>query len=126
MTKQKHLVLILDNYFKHLLLILVVLINFTAHSDEINKEANKNIKNFPAVVIDMKKVLSKSTAFITLQKQIQKLEENFKKDIKAEEDMLKKEQDNLLSQKSVLSVEQFKEKENTFKQKVNKVQSKVE
>ena len=126
MTKQKHLVLILDNYFKHLLLILVVLINFTAHSDEINKEANKNIKNFPAVVIDMKKVLSKSTAFITLQKQIQKLEENFKKDIKAEEDMLKKEQDNLLSQKSVLSDEQFKEKENTFKQKVNKVQSKVE
>ena len=63
---------------------------------------------------------------ITLQKQIQKLEENFKKDIKAEEDMLKKEQDNLLSQKSVLSDEQFKEKENTFKQKVNKVQSKVE
>ena len=126
MIKQKHLVLILDNYFKHLLLILVVLINFTAHSDEVNKEAKKNIKNFPAVVIDMKKVLSKSTAFMTLQKQIQKLEENFKKDIKAEEDMLKKEQDNLLSQKSVLSDEQFKEKENTFKQKVNKVQSKVE
>ena len=126
MTKQKHLVLILDNYFKHLLLILVVFINFTAHSDEVNKEVEKNIKSFPAVVIDMKKVLSKSTAFITLQKQIQKLEENFKKDIKAEEDMLKKEQDNLLSQKSVLSDEQFKEKENTFKQKVNKVQSKVE
>ena len=126
MTKQKHLVLILDNYFKHLLFILVVLINFTAHSDEVNKEAKNNIKSFPAVVIDMKKVLSKSTAFVTLQKQIQKLEENFKKDIKAEEDMLKKEQDNLLSQKSVLSDEQFKEKENTFKQKVNKVQSKVE
>ena len=126
MTKQKHLVLILDNYFKHLLLILVVLINFTAQADEGKKEAIKNVKNFPAVVIDMKKVLSKSTAFITLQKQIQKLEETFKKDIKAEEDMLKKEQDNLLSQKSVLSDEQFKEKENTFKQKVNKVQSKVE
>ena len=126
MTKQKHLVLILDNYFKYLLLILLVLINFTAHSDDEKKEVNKNIKDFPAVVIDMKKVLSKSTAFITLQKQIQKLEENFKKDIKAEEDMLKKEQDNLLSQKSVLSDEQFKEKENIFKQKVNKVQSKVE
>ena len=126
MTKQKHLVLILDNYFKYLLLILVVLINFTAQADEGKKEAIKNVKNFPAVVIDMKKVLSKSTAFITLQKQIQKLEEAFKKDIKAEEEVLKKEQENLLSQKSVLSAEQFKEKENTFKQKVNKVQSKVE
>ena len=126
MTKQKHLVLILDNYFKYLLLILVLLINFTVYSEEGNKEAKKNVKNFPAVVIDMKKVLSKSTAFITLQKQIQKLEETFKKDIKAEEEVLKKEQENLLSQKSVLSDEQFKEKENIFKQKVNKVQSKVE
>jgi len=126
MTKQKHLVLILDNYFKYLLLILVVLINFTAYSEEGKKEAKKNVKNFPAVVIDMKKVLSKSSAFITLQKQIQKLEETFKKDIKAEEEVLKKEQENLLSQKSVLSDEQFKEKENTFKQKVNKIQSKVE
>ena len=126
MTKQKHLVLILDNYFKNLLLIIIVLINFTAYAEEGKKEAKKNVKNFPAVVIDMKKVLSKSSAFITLQKQIQKLEESFKKDIKAEEEVLKKEQENLLSQKSVLSDEQFKEKENIFKQKVNKVQSKVE
>ena len=102
MTKQKHLVLTLDNYFKHLLLVLVLLINFTAHSDEEKKEAKKNVQNFPAVVIDMKKVLSKSTAFITLQKQIQKLEESFKKDIKAEEEALKKEQENLLSQKKLL------------------------
>ncbi|MAZ79449.1 MAG: hypothetical protein CMD72_01720 [Gammaproteobacteria bacterium] len=126
MTKQKHLVLTLDNYFKYILLILVVLINFTVQSDEGKNDVKKNIKNFPAVVIDMKKVLSKSTAFVTLQKQIQKLEETFKNDIKAEEKTLKEEQENLLSQKSVLSNEQFKEKENTFKQKVNKVQSKVE
>ena len=126
MTKQKHLVLTLDNYFKYLLLILVVLINYTAYSNEEKIEVKKNIASFPAVVIDMKKVLSKSTAFTTLQKQIQKLEENFKKDIKAEEDVLKKEQENLLSQKSILSDEQFKEKENAFKQKVNKIQSKVE
>ena len=126
MTKQKHLVLTLDNYFKYLLLILVVLINYTAYSNEEKIEVKKNIASFPAVVIDMKKVLSKSTAFTTLQKQIQKLEENFKKDIKAEEDVLKKEQENLLSQKSILSDEEFKEKENAFKQKVNKVQSKVE
>ena len=126
MIKQKHLVLILDNYFKYLLLILVVLINFTAHSNEEKNEAIKNINSFPAVVIDMKKVLSKSTAFTTLQKQIQKLEESYKKDIKAEEDVLKKEQENLLSQKSILSDDQFKEKENAFKQKVNKIQSKVE
>lgn len=126
MTKQNHLALILDNYFKYLLLILVVLINFNAHSNEEINEGRKNLNSFPAVVIDMKKVLSQSTAFIGLQKQIQKIEEKFKENIKIEEEALKKEQENLLSQKSILSDEQFKEKENTFKQKVNKVQSKVE
>ena len=122
MTKQKHLVLISDNYFKYILLILFISINFSAYSNEENKRKT----DFPAVVIDMKKVLSKSSAFTALQKQIQSLEDSFKKDIKAEEDALKKEQENLVAQKAVLSDEQFKEKENAFKQKVNKIQSKVE
>ena len=126
MIKQKHLVLISGNYFKYLLITLVILISLTAYSNEESNNASKSSTVFPAVVIDMKKVLSKSTAFSTLQKQIQKLEVSFKKDIQAEEQILKKEQESLLSQKSVLSDEQFKERENTFKQKVNKVQSKVE
>ena len=43
---------------------------------------------------------------------MQEIENNFKKDIKKEEEELKKEQNNLVAQKSVLSEEQFKEKEN--------------
>ena len=82
--------------------------------------------NFPAAVIDMKLVLSNSSAFTTLQKEIQKLEKSYKEEIKDEEDILKKEQENLLAQKSVLSREEFKEKEDDFKQKVNKIQAKVE
>ena len=126
MIKQKQLVLILDNYFKFLLIFLLVLINFATYSNEDDKNPNKNITTFPAAVIDMKKVLSKSTAFASLQKQIKKLEDSFKVDIKAEEDKLKKDQESLLAQKSVISEEQFKERENAFKQKVNKIQSKVE
>ena len=40
--------------------------------------------------------------------------------------ILKKEQEKLVAQKSVLSADEFKEKENVFKQKVNKIQGKVE
>ena len=130
MIKQNHLVLMLVHYF-NIMKILIILflstfyVNITFAENEV-KNNNLNADNFPAAVIDMKKVLSKSSAFSTLQKEMQEIENNFKKDIKKEEEELKKEKNNLVAQKSVLSEEQFKEKENQFKQKVNKVQSKVE
>ena len=74
----------------------------------------------------MQKVLSKSTAWTSLQKQVKEIEDSFKEKIKGEEESLKKEQENLRAQKSVLAKEQFKEKEEEFKAKVNKVQSKVQ
>ena len=58
--------------------------------------------------------------------EVKKIEDNFKEQIKGEEESLKKEQENLRAQKSVLAEEQFKEKEDEFKAKVNKVQSKVQ
>ncbi len=129
MTKQNLLVLMLETYFnfyKKLILglFLFFIIFLTANAQESNN-SNTTV-NFPAAVIDMKKVLSKSTAFSSLQKEIQEVERNFKGEIEKEELALKKEQDNLIAQKSVLSEEEFIQKENLFKQKVNNIQSKVE
>ncbi|MAI02331.1 MAG: hypothetical protein CMP40_00690 [Rickettsiales bacterium] len=131
MIKQIHLVLTLARYFSNYSLIIFVTFIFMLNINNLysqnvkNSEIIKNV-NFPAAVIDMKKVLSKSTAFSALQKEIQNLEKNFKEELSKEEKGLKSEQEKLVAQKSVLSAEEFKEKENTFKQKVNKVQSKVE
>ena len=62
------------------------------------------VKNdFGAAVIDMQKVLSKSTAWISLQKQVKEIEEKFKEQIKEEELELKKEQENLKSSKVSIS-----------------------
>ena len=129
MIKQKHLATTSARYFRQLTLLLVLTyINF--FQSTIAQEEAKSIKteniNFPAAVIDMKVVLSKSSAFTTLQKEIQKLEKNYKEEIQNEESLLKKDQEKLVAQKSVLSAEEFKEKEDTFKQKVNKIQGKVE
>ena len=91
------------------------------------KQKSIELKNdFGAAVIDMQKVLSKSTAWISLQKQVKKIEEKFKEQIKEEEKSLKKSKKTLRAQKSVLAEDQFKEKENEFKAKVNKTQSKVQ
>ena len=127
MIKQKHLALMSERYFNKLFLIFFFIIFLVINKSLAeNNNAKLNDINFPAAVIDMKAVLSKSTAFATLQKEIQSLEQTYKKEIKNEEEKLKKEQENLIAQKAVLSEEEFKGKENLFKQKVNKIQSKVE
>ena len=129
MIKQKHLALTLVRYFRQFTLVLFLsYINIyqSALAQEETKSGKTEKINFPAAVIDMKVVLSKSSAFATLQKEIQKLERNYKEEIQNEENLLKKEQEKLIAQKSVLSAEEFKEKEDKFKQKVNKIQGKVE
>lgn len=129
MIKQTHLASTLVRYFRQFALVLFLsYINIFQSSiaQEQTKPINTEQINFPAAVIDMKVVLSKSTAFTTLQKEIQNLEKNYKEEIQNEENLLKKEQEKLVAQKSVLSAEEFKEKEDTFKQKVNKIQGKVE
>ena len=131
MIKQKHLDSTLVHYFRQFfLLLLLFLSNVIIYQSAFAQEETKSSKiekiNFPAAVIDMKVVLSKSLAFTTLQKEIQKLEKNYKEEIQNEENLLRKEQEKLVAQKSVLSAEEFKEKEDTFKQKVNKIQGKVE
>jgi len=129
MIKQTHLASTLVRYFRQFTLVLFLsYINIFQSSiaQEQTKPTNTEQINFPAAVIDMKVVLSKSSAFTTLQKEIQNLEKNYKEEIQIEENLLKKEQEKLVAQKSVLSAEEYKEKEDTFKQKVNKIQGKVE
>ncbi len=129
MIKQKHLASTLVRYFRKCIIVLFLsyinIFQSTLAQEETKADKTEKI-NFPAAVIDMKVVLSKSSAFSTLQKEIQKLEKNYKEEIESEENLLKKEQESLIAQKSVLSAEEFKEKEDTFKQKVNKIQGKVE
>ena len=129
MIKQTHLALTWVRYFRQFTLVLFLSycnIFQSSIAQEETKSINTEQLNFPAAVIDMKVVLSKSSAFTTLQKEIQNLEKNYKEEIQDEESLLKKEQEKLVAQKSVLSVEEFKEKEDIFKQKVNKIQGKVE
>ena len=134
MIKLKPLALTWGRFFKpekRIFLTFAVIISLTSSllaQEKKNKVINGNElkNNFPAAVIDMQKVLSKSLAMISLQQELKKIEDNFKEQIKSEEEELKKEQDNLRAQKSVLADEEFKTKEQAFKVKVNKVQSKVQ
>lgn len=135
MIKQKHLALTLELFFKKnklffiFLTFLLHLQTFSSFSQEQSKKQQSNSKivnSFPIVVIDMKLVLSKATSWKTLQGEIKELEESFKKDIAKEEKDLKKDQKSLVAQKSVISEEEYKEKEDVFRGKVKKTQTKIE
>ena len=133
MTKLKPLALMSARFFSLIRLLICLSIYFLITNFTLAEEKNKKsvkaselMENFPAAVIDMQKVLSKSTAMASLQKEVKKIEDNFKEQIKKEEEELKKEQENLRSQKSILAEDEFKAKEQAFKVKVNKVQSKVQ
>ena len=133
MIKLRPLALMLDRFFNFKRCLIFLLLFYPLHNLVFAEEKNKKEvnaselkKKFPAAVIDMQKVLSKSSALALLQKEVKKIEDNFKEQIKKEEDELKKEQENLRAQKAVLAEDEFKSKEQAFKVKVNKVQSKVQ
>ena len=135
MIKQKHLALTLVLFFNQIKLFLISFILLAVFSivklqaqEKANKDQVSKIQNnnFPIVVIDMKKVLSKATSWKTLQLEMKDLEETFKTDISEEENELKKEQENLMAQKSVISEQEFKQKEEAFRAKVKKIQTKIE
>ena len=135
MIKQKHLVLTSGVYFNKnglLLISFILLFQFfvinSFSQEQVKKEKNTStiVNKFPIVVIDMKKVLSKASSWNTLQNEMKELEENFKKQIANEENDLKKEQKSLIAQKSVISKEDFKVKEDVFRGKVKKTQTKIE
>ena len=80
MIKQKHLASTLVRYFRQFTIVLFLSgINIfqNALAQEETESGKTEKINFPAVVIDMKFVLSKSSAFATLQKEIQKLEKGY-------------------------------------------------
>ena len=133
MIKLKPLALMSARFFNFIRFLIFLLLFFPLNNLVFAEEKNKKqIKaselkdKFPAAVIDMQRVLSKSLALASLQKEVKKIEDNFKEQIKKEEDELKKEQENLRAQKAVLAEDEFKTKEQAFKVKVNKVQSKVQ
>ena len=101
-----------------------LLIFQSALAQEETKAGKTENINFPAAVIDMKVVLE-IISFYNITKRNSKIEKNYKEEIQNEESLLKKNK-KTCSPKSVLSAEEFKEKEDTFKQKVNKIQGKVE
>jgi len=76
-------------------------------------------ENLSIVYIDMEKVMNQSIAGKSLSSQIEKIHKANLEKFKINEEELKKEEDLILSQKNVLSKEDYNNKVNLFKKKLN-------
>lgn len=143
MIKQKVSALTLEGYFNYIgnimnkfiyktiffiiFLLLSTAISFSQDSNNESSNVDKVFipEGFPLAVIDMKKVLSISTAATELQKEMEAIQAKYREELAIEEEKLKNEQEELKAQKSILAPEQYSEREKKFRSKVDKLQKKV-
>ena len=83
-----------------------------------------NAEKLSIVYVDMEKVMNQSIAGKSLSSQIEKIHKANLEEFKKNEEDLKKEEVLILSQKNVLSEEDYKNKVNLFKKKLNSYKKK--
>jgi len=81
-------------------------------------------ENLSIVYLDMEKAMNKSIVGKSLSSQINKIHKANLKEFKINEEDLKKEEILILSQKNILSEEDYKNKVNLFKEKLNSYKKK--
>jgi len=83
-----------------------------------------NAENLSIVYVDMEKVMNQSIVGKSLSSQIEKIHKANLEEFKINEEELKNEEVLILSQKNVLSEENYKNKVNLFKKKLNSYKKK--
>ena len=97
----------------------------TTYSQEKKVELNKSSKfNTGIGVVDMKKILSESTAYQSVVEQFEDKRRKHRNSFTKQEDIIRDEETNLLKQKNVLSKEVYADKVKQLNQKINELKSK--
>jgi len=82
-------------------------------------------KPFPIAVVDMQYIVAKCAAAVKVREYLENMKSKFGIELKAQEDTLKKMQEELGSQRSILPPDEFSVMENDFRKKVEQLQKTV-
>ena len=96
--------------------------------DENSETGNKNpvnTENFPIAVVDMQKIVGQSQAAVKVRNFIENKKQEFGNELKNEENELKKMQEDLANQRSIMPPDEFTELENNFRKRVEGLQQMV-
>ena len=99
---------------------------FTLVQSQEKTELKLNNQIFKAGigVVDMKKILSQSTAYQNIVEQFEDIRRKHRNTFTKQEDVIRDEESNILKQKNILSKEVYAEKVKQLNQKINELKSK--
>jgi len=115
----------ISKYLKKIELILAFAF-FTniALAQEENNNAAVN-ETFPIAVVDMQKIVGQSQAAVKVREFIENKKKEFSAELKKEEEELKKLQEDLANQRSIMPPDEFTELEGNFRKRVEGLQQMV-
>ena len=121
----------LYRYFKILnIIIFFTVISNISYSQEEKSEIennNSSINNetFPIAVVDMQKIVGQSLAAVKVREFIENKKQEFSNELKNEEEELKKLQEDLANQRSIMPPDEFSALESNFRKRVEGLQQMV-
>ena len=110
------------------LLVFGFIINIAnAQEENVEAENNNSVINegFPIAVVDMQKIVGQSLAAVKVREFIENKKQEFGSELKNEEEELKKLQEDLANQRSIMPPDEFTELEGNFRKRVEGLQQMV-
>ena len=98
-----------------------------AQEENVEAENNNSAINetFPIAVVDMQKIVGQSLAAVKVREFIENKKQEFSSELKNEEEELKKLQEDLANQRSIMPPDEFTELEGNFRKRVEGLQQMV-
>ena len=98
-----------------------------AQEENVEAEDNNSAINeaFPIAVVDMQKIVGQSLAAVKVREYIENKKQEFSSELKKEEEELKKLQEDLANQRSIMPPDEFTELEGNFRKRVEGLQQMV-
>ena len=98
-----------------------------AQEENVEAEDNNSAINeaFPIAVVDMQKIVGQSLAAVKVREFIENKKQEFGSELKNEEEELKKLQEDLANQRSIMPPDEFTELEGNFRNRVEGLQQMV-
>ena len=120
----------ISKYLKifNFLLVLGIMTNIAiAQEENVEVENNNSAINeaFPIAVVDMQKIVGQSLAAVKVREFIENKKQEFTSELKNEEEELKKLQEDLANQRSIMPPDEFTELEGNFRKRVEGLQQMV-
>ena len=126
--------MVFKNLYRYFIVLNIILF-FTAISNisysqeeetEIeNINSSTNSEAFPIAVVDMQKIVGQSLAAVKVREFIENKKQEFSNELKNEEEELKKIQEDLANQRSIMPPDEFSALESNFRKRVEGLQQMV-